>query len=102
MTRLDSITKAPVIYHFSETMAGLETIRAFQKQEAFAQKNLDRVNTNMKMDFHNNSANEWLGLRLEAIGIAILCTIAILFVVLPANLIDSGMFNFISYSSSVR
>jgi ATP-binding cassette subfamily C (CFTR/MRP) protein 1 len=92
MTRLDSITKAPVIYHFSETVAGLETIRCFQKQESFAQKSLERVNTNMKMDFHNNTANEWLGLRLEAIGVAILCTLALLFVVLPATLIDSGMF----------
>ena len=91
ITRLDSITKAPVIYHFSETVAGLETIRCFRKQQDFAQKSLDRVNTNMRMDFHNNTANEWLGLRLEAIGTAILCTTAFLFVVLPANLIDSGI-----------
>ena len=91
ITRLDSITKAPVIYHFSETVAGLETIRCFRKQEDFTQKSLDHVNTNMRMDFHNNTANEWLGLRLEAIGTAILCTTALLFVVLPSNLIDSGI-----------
>ena len=54
-------------------------------------KSLDHVNTNMRMDFHNNTANEWLGLRLEAIGTAILCTTAFLFVVLPSNLIDSGI-----------
>ena len=98
ITRLDSITKAPVIYHFSETVTGLETIRCFRKQEAFAQKSLDSVNTNMTMDFHNNTANEWLGLRLEAIGTAILCTTAFLFVVLPSNLINSGMYYVMSSS----
>lgn len=89
ITRLDSITKAPLIYHFSETVAGIETIRCFRKQDSFSQQNLDRVNMNMKMDFHNNTANEWLGLRLESIGTAILCTTAFLVVVLPENLIKS-------------
>eukprot|EP00249_Psilotum_nudum_P023830 c28999_g1_i2 orf=516-5060(-) len=91
ITRLDSITKAPVIYHFSETVAGIATIRCFGKEEEFSQVNLDRVNTNMKMDFHNNSSNEWLGLRLEAIGTAVLCTAALLFVVLPDGAINSGL-----------
>lgn len=89
ITRLDSITKAPLIYHFSETVSGIETIRCFRKEEDFSQQNIDRVNSNMKMDFHNNSANEWLGLRLESIGTAILCTTAFLFVVLPEDFINT-------------
>lgn len=89
ITRLDSITKAPLIYHFSETVAGIETIRCFRKEESFAKQNLDRTNINMKMDFHNNTANEWLGLRLESMGTAVLCTTAFLLVVLPSNTIDS-------------
>ncbi|MCO5600206.1 hypothetical protein L7F22_054315 [Adiantum nelumboides] len=87
ITRLDSITKAPLIYHFSETIAGIETIRCFGKQEEFVYKNFSDLNANMKMDFNNNSANEWLGLRLEMIGGAILCITGLLFVVLPSNLI---------------
>lgn len=85
ITRLDSITKAPLIYHFSETVAGIDTVRCFGKAEEFSQKNLDQVNDNMKMDFHNNSATEWLGLRLESLGTAILCMTAFLFVALPSS-----------------
>jgi hypothetical protein len=33
---LDSITKAPIIHHFSETMADIMTMRAFSRQEQFA------------------------------------------------------------------
>ncbi|KAI5074341.1 hypothetical protein GOP47_0010302, partial [Adiantum capillus-veneris] len=87
ITRLDSITKAPLIYHFSETIAGIETIRCFLKQEGFSDKNFLNLNMNMKMDFNNNSAIEWLGLRLEGIGAAILFITGLLFVVLPSNLI---------------
>lgn len=85
ITRLDSITKAPLIYHFSETVAGIDTIRCFEKEDEFLQQNLDHVNTNMKMDFHNNAATEWLGVRLEALGTAIVTTAAFLFVALPQN-----------------
>ncbi|KAH7372901.1 hypothetical protein KP509_17G027800 [Ceratopteris richardii] len=87
ITRLDSITKAPLIYHLSETVAGIETIRCFRKQESFARENLIRTNTNMKMDFHNNSANEWLGIRLETMGTGLLCATAFLLVVLPSSIV---------------
>ncbi|XP_002991601.2 ABC transporter C family member 14 [Selaginella moellendorffii] len=87
LTRLDSISKAPVIFHFSETLAGLPTIRAFKKQESFIDGNVDRVNTNIRMEFHNIASNEWLGLRLELLGTIVLCASALLLVTLPASII---------------
>ncbi|KAH7372902.1 hypothetical protein KP509_17G027900 [Ceratopteris richardii] len=87
ITRLDSISKAPLIYHFSETVAGVETIRCFRKQDSFIRENLIRTNTNMKMDFHNNTANEWLGIRLESMGTALLCATAFLIVALPSSIV---------------
>ncbi|KAL2945402.1 ABC transporter C family member 4 [Bienertia sinuspersici] len=39
LTRLDSITQAPVIHHFSESILGFMTIRCFRKQEIFIQEN---------------------------------------------------------------
>jgi hypothetical protein len=32
----DSITKAPIIHHFSETMAGIMTMHASSRQQQFA------------------------------------------------------------------
>ncbi|CAM8925218.1 unnamed protein product [Rhodiola kirilowii] len=87
ITRLDSITKAPVIHHFSETVAGVMTIRCFRKQENFSQENVIRVNNNLRMDFHNNGANEWLGFRLELMGSIILCISTLFMVLLPSSII---------------
>ncbi|CAH2063058.1 unnamed protein product [Thlaspi arvense] len=87
LTRLDSITKAPVIHHFSESIAGVMTIRSFKKQQTFRQENVKRVNANLRMDFHNNGSNEWLGFRLELIGSWVLCISALFMVLLPSNII---------------
>lgn len=90
LTRLDAVTKAPVIHHFSETISGFVTIRCFGQQPRFVEKNFDRVNNNLRMDFHNNGANEWIGFRLEMIGAVTLCGTAFLLVSLPASLILPG------------
>ncbi|KZV32355.1 ABC transporter C family member 14-like [Dorcoceras hygrometricum] len=87
LTRLDSITKAPVIHHFSESITGVMTIRCFRRQERFCQENVNRVNANIRMDFHNNGSNEWLGFRLELLGSIILCVSAMFLIVLPSTII---------------
>lgn len=84
---MDSTTKAPIIHHFSESIAGFAVIRCFKKQLQFSQVNVERVNNNVRMVFHNNAANEWLGYRLEMIGTIILCSSALLLVMLPDRLI---------------
>ncbi|CAN0878346.1 ABC transporter C family member 4 [Linum grandiflorum] len=88
ITRLDSITKAPVIHHFSESIAGVMTIRSFRKVGRFCQENVIKVDSNLRMDFHNNGSNEWLGLRLELIGSVILCSSAVLLIVLPSSIVN--------------
>ncbi|XP_021763157.1 LOW QUALITY PROTEIN: ABC transporter C family member 14-like [Chenopodium quinoa] len=87
LTRLDSITKAPVIHHFSESISGFMTIRCFRKQDRFIQENVNRVNANLRMDFHNNGSNEWLGFRLELLGSLLLCSSALCMILLPSSII---------------
>lgn len=87
LTRLDSVTKAPVIHHFSESITGVMTIRSFRKQDQFYQENIDKLDANLRMDFHNNGANEWLGFRLEMIGSLFCCISALFMIVLPSNII---------------
>ncbi|KAJ7977557.1 ABC transporter C family member 14 [Quillaja saponaria] len=87
LTRLDSITKAPVIHHFSESISGVMTIRCFRMQEKFSEENVNRVNANLRNDFHNNGTNEWLGFRLELLGSFILCFSALFMIMLPSSVI---------------
>ncbi|KAH7578351.1 hypothetical protein JRO89_XS01G0371600 [Xanthoceras sorbifolium] len=88
LTRLDQITKAPVIHHFSESISGFMTIRAFQKQNRFCEENLDRVNSNLRMTFHNNGSSEWLGFRLELLGGLFFCIATMFMILLPSNIVD--------------
>uniref|UniRef100_A0A0D6QY91 Uncharacterized protein n=1 Tax=Araucaria cunninghamii TaxID=56994 RepID=A0A0D6QY91_ARACU len=88
LTRLESITMAPVIHNFSETLAGITTIRAFCHQERFKAINNKLVDTNISISFHNCAANEWLGSRIEGIGTIFLCSSAMLLVLLPKNTIQ--------------
>lgn len=90
LSRLDSITKAPVIHHFSETVSGVMTIRSFKTQEKFFQESVDKVNANLRMNFHNNASDEWLGFRLELIGTFFLCFAIICMVLLPSTVIQPG------------
>ncbi|RHN73198.1 putative xenobiotic-transporting ATPase [Medicago truncatula] len=87
LTRLDSITKAPVIHHFSETISGVMTIRSLRKQNAFSQGNVDRVNASIRMDFHNIGANEWLGFRLDYTGVIFLCIATLFMIFLPSAIV---------------
>ncbi|KAH6831928.1 multidrug resistance-associated protein 4 [Perilla frutescens var. hirtella] len=88
LTRLEQITKAPIIHHFSETISGATTIRCFRKQDKFIHGNLDRVNSNLRMNFHNNASNEWLGFRLEMFGSFLLCVSAVFLILLPSTIIQ--------------
>ncbi|PHU30659.1 ABC transporter C family member 4 [Capsicum chinense] len=87
LTRLSSITKAPILHHFSETISGIMTVRCFRKEDKFFQGNVDRVNANQRMDFHSNASNEWLGFRLEFIGSILICIATIFMVLLPSFVI---------------
>ncbi|CAL5035561.1 unnamed protein product [Urochloa decumbens] len=87
LTRLQGVTRAPIIDHFTETFSGAPTVRCFRKEDEFYQTNLDRINSNLCMAFNNYAANEWLGFRLELIGTLILSITAFLMISLPSNFI---------------
>lgn len=100
LSRLDSITEAPVIHHFSETVSGVMTIRSFRKRDKFFHESVDKVNANLRMDFHNNASNEWLGFRLELIGTVFLCFATICMVLLPSTVIQPGSTLMKSYTKT--
>nr|QEY08337.1 ATP-binding cassette sub-family C member 4b [Crocus sativus] len=103
LTRLEGITKAPVIHHFSESILGVTTIRCFRKEERFTQENLRRLNSSVRMDFHNMGSNEWLGFRLELVGCFILSISALMMVMLPSNFIQPEMVGLsLSYGLSLN
>ncbi|CAN1246528.1 Putative ABC transporter C family member 15 [Linum grandiflorum] len=56
LARLTGIQSAPILHHFSESLAGAATIRAFDQGERFIALNLGLINNHSRPWFHNMSA----------------------------------------------
>ncbi|XP_076452886.1 ATP-binding cassette sub-family C member 9-like [Babylonia areolata] len=65
LQRLDSVTKSPIFSHFSETLSGLQTIRAFRAEREFWRRAMQAIDTNVTPFIFLHTANRWLGVRLD-------------------------------------
>ena len=78
--RLESISRSPVYAHFSETIGGLATIRAYEQSTRFIVDFLGKVDANTKAYYCNKTAERWLSVRLELLG-AIIAGLAAFFAI---------------------
>jgi ABC-type multidrug transport system fused ATPase/permease subunit len=90
LQRLNSISRSPIYAMFSETLAGLSTIRAFARQPQFCSENEGKVDQNQQAYFLTTVANRWLGLRLEFVGTSVVFA-ASFFAVLERDSIAAGL-----------
>ncbi|XP_019449728.1 PREDICTED: ABC transporter C family member 10-like [Lupinus angustifolius] len=90
LMRMNGTTKSFVANHVAETVAGVVTIRAFESEDRFFEKNLDLIDVNARPFFHIFSSNEWLILRLETTSAVLLASAALCMVVLPPGTFSSG------------
>eukprot|EP00960_Hanusia_phi_P075463 768429-Hanusia_phi.AAC.15 len=68
LKRLESVSKSPLLANLRESMGGIDTIRAFKMQTTFEDTS-DRCNDAYTRAYANsNTANRWLGVRLEFLG----------------------------------
>ena len=90
MMRINGTTKSLVANHLAESVAGAMTIRAFEEEERFFEKNLNLIDINSTPFFHNFAANEWLIQRLETFSACVLASAALCMVLLPPGTFSSG------------
>ncbi|NXM27509.1 MRP7 protein, partial [Oxyruncus cristatus] len=76
LKRLYSVTLSPIYTHFSETLSGLSSIRAMRATQRFELENQLRLEQNQRCLFASNTAMEWLDIRLQMIGVAVVTAIA--------------------------
>ncbi|KAF9180847.1 hypothetical protein BGZ50_005879 [Haplosporangium sp. Z 11] len=90
LKRIDSVSKSPIYQHFSETLAGVTTIRALAANERFIADNAAKTDIAANAYFSWIITNRWLQIRLEGLGSTVVLSAA-LFAVLgrktlgPAN-----------------
>ncbi|XP_005439140.2 ATP-binding cassette sub-family C member 10 isoform X1 [Falco cherrug] len=76
LKRLYSVTLSPIYTHFSETLSGLSSIRAMRATRRFELENELRLEQNQRCLFASNTAMQWLDIRLQMIGVAVVTAIA--------------------------
>jgi len=74
LQRLDSISRAPIFSHFSDTLTGLVTIRSFRVQPKFINELCEKIDNNTAASLILQSGCRWLGLTLDVIGAIIVFT----------------------------
>ncbi|XP_039243861.1 multidrug resistance-associated protein 1-like [Pipra filicauda] len=99
--RLMGASQPPVISHFSETLVGRSTIRAFGHQERFIRKNYDVVYESIVSFYNSLISNSWLSVRLEFLG-NLMVFFSAMFVALSGNIVSSSTVGLlISYGLNV-
>ncbi|KAI8923601.1 ABC transporter type 1, transmembrane domain-containing protein, partial [Entophlyctis helioformis] len=74
LKRLESVSRSPIYAQFSETLAGVATIRAYGSEDRFIQMNNDKVDLNHRSFFYIWAANRWLCLRTDMLSaVVVLC-----------------------------
>ncbi|TRY74419.1 hypothetical protein TCAL_00651 [Tigriopus californicus] len=81
LKRMGSVSLSPIYAHFSETLSGLPTIRAMKAVKRFNTENEDKLEANQKAQYAGIAAAQWLELRLQMIGCAVVTGIALIAVV---------------------
>ncbi|CAI9618179.1 unnamed protein product, partial [Staurois parvus] len=64
LQQLEDSTQLPLLAHFSETVEGLTTIRAFRYEARFQQKLLELTDSNNIASLFLTAANRWLEVRM--------------------------------------
>uniref|UniRef100_A0A7N6ABQ1 ATP-binding cassette, sub-family C (CFTR/MRP), member 10 n=1 Tax=Anabas testudineus TaxID=64144 RepID=A0A7N6ABQ1_ANATE len=91
LKRLCSVTLSPVYSHFSETLTGLGTIRASGSSARFEEENAKRLEQNQRCLFLSNAAMQWLDIRLQLIGVAVVTGLGVIAVIQHQfNSVDPG------------
>jgi ABC-type multidrug transport system fused ATPase/permease subunit len=89
MQRIDATTRSPIYAHFSETLTGVETLRAYGFEERFALSNERKVDYNHRAYFSLRMADQWLSWRLDCIAACLILIVAMLAISQRNNLSPS-------------
>ena len=101
LKRIDSTTRSPINNHFSETVNGTTSIRAFGASQQFIEESNRRVDANHMCYYPSFTAQRWLCFRLEFLGYCIVF-ISALFAVVSRNTLSPGIAGLaISYSLNI-
>ncbi|KAL3667605.1 hypothetical protein V7S43_007159 [Phytophthora oleae] len=78
LKRLDGISRSPFLNLMSETISGIETVRAYRMVDAFATRCEELLNNNIKVYFLAQTTGRWFDMRTDWFVSVIICAVALL------------------------
>lgn len=90
LSRLEHISKSPIVNNFTETMSGIKTIRAFNSTINFQERNNRFLNDNTKICFNIGGMAVWLGTWMSY-GANILTLMVIFLLILGKESLTAGV-----------
>jgi len=81
LKRIGSVTLSPIYSHFSETLSGVTTVRAMAAVPRFVRENEELVEASLRTTYSGQAASQWLELRLQLLGCAVVAGTAIIAVI---------------------
>lgn len=82
--RIESNVRSPIFEHYESTLAGVSTVRAYNKVSEYLEEMYKRVDTYTKMTYYLWLLNRWIGLRLQIFGAVYAGLVAAAVVLLPS------------------
>ncbi|KAL3419949.1 ABC transporter [Phlyctema vagabunda] len=103
--RLESIQKSPMISHFSASLSGLSTIRAFAKSPEFITRMYGLIDSFNVVTWHNWLFNNWVGFRMSLVGSVFASSVAAF--IISTKGIDASLAGFalafaLDYATAVK
>ncbi|XP_003746748.1 canalicular multispecific organic anion transporter 1 [Galendromus occidentalis] len=80
LQRLASVTRSPVLSHFSETVSGSASIRAFHAEQKVTKKFLDRLDTSQNFILHTRASGAWIALRTQLLSSLIVFSLSLIII----------------------
>ncbi|CAO3650101.1 unnamed protein product [Cunninghamella blakesleeana] len=93
LRRMESISRSPIFTHYTETVIGISTIRAFGATHRFLQEMMKRVDTNSRPSYFVWCANRWFGARYGYSG-AFINVITCIIIILNIDNMDASLAGF--------
>uniref|UniRef100_A0A1B0GJ38 Uncharacterized protein n=1 Tax=Lutzomyia longipalpis TaxID=7200 RepID=A0A1B0GJ38_LUTLO len=85
LQRIENIMSSPILSHFTETIQGVATIRAYNQEARFMEILFRRMEANNVAFVILNTSNRWLGIALDYLG-GIIVFLAIITALLTAHI----------------
>ncbi|KAJ5714058.1 uncharacterized protein N7483_011239 [Penicillium malachiteum] len=104
---LDLETKAPLFSHFTDSLQGLVTLRAFGWQHGMEQKNIELLDISQRPFYYMFAIQRWLTLSLDMLVAGIAILLVVLVVVLRGTSFNAGsmgiaLLNVIQFSQTIK